>query len=127
MKGTPKINTVDDYLALFRPEVRKTLEEMRNIIKNAAPQAEERIGYQMPAYFQNGVLVYFAGQAKHIGFYPGASGIEAFNDELKGYETSKGTIRIPYDKPLPRKLISDIVKFRLSQNLEKARIKKQKK
>ncbi len=100
---------------------------MRNTVKKAAPKAEEKISYQMPAFFQKGILVYFAAQKNHIGFYPTSSGIEAFKKELSEYGFSKGSVRFPLDKPLPLNLISQIVKFKVMENLEKDELKKKKK
>ena len=111
---------VDEYLADQPEEIREQLEDLRGIIKKAAPQATERISYNMPAYDLNGVLVYFAGYKGHIGFYPTASGIKAFQKEIAKFESSKGAVRLPLDKPLPKTLITRIVKFRLKENSEKA-------
>ena len=115
--------SIDDYIAGFPDETRKTLEGLRSAIRAAAPGAEEKISYQMPSFDLGGNLVYFAAFKSHIGFYPTSSGIEAFRRELSSYEVSKGTVRFPLDKPLPLKLISRIVKFRVAENLEKARLK----
>ena len=118
-----KFKTVDEYMAAQVPATRKTLKELRKIIKQAAPQAEEVISYNMPAFKLHGQLVFYAGYKGHIGFYPVSSGIRAFKDELSGYEQSKGTVRFPLDQPLPLKLITRIVKFRVKENLEKAALK----
>jgi len=118
-KGMPPARTVDEYLKAFSPSVRKKLNALRKTIREAAPQADEVISYQMPAYKYRGMLVYFAAYKNHIGFYPAAKGIEAFQKELSAYERSKGTVRFPIDKPLPYGLISQIVKFRMKQNEEK--------
>ena len=126
MKNTANIKTIDDYLAVCPADIRKILIGLRETIKKAAPKAEEKISYQMPAFFQKGDLVYFAALKNHIGFYPTPSGIEAFKEELSDYVTSKGAVRFPYEKPLPLKLISDIVKFRVIENLEKEDVKKRK-
>jgi uncharacterized protein YdhG (YjbR/CyaY superfamily) len=123
-RGMAPAKTVDEYLKPFPPEVRNKLEQLRQTIKAAAPEAEELISYMMPAYKQNGALVYFGGYKTHIGFYPTARGIEAFKKELSGYEGSKGTVRFPIDKPLPLGLISKIVKFRVKENEEKKKAKK---
>src|SRR5689334_25064455 len=123
MKSSKPVVTVEDYLALHSKPVRDTLEKLRQIIRKAAPHAEEVISYQMPGYKLNGMLVYFAAAKDHYGFYPTPSGIEAFRDKLDAYEVSKGTIKFPMDKPLPVKLITDIVKFRVQENLEKSRMK----
>lgn len=119
-------NSVDEYISQFTPEIRSILETLRKAIKESATGAEEKISYQMPAYALNGILVYFAAYKKHIGFYPTASAIEAFKDELSGYKQSKGTVQFPVDKPLPYDLISRMVKFKVAENLQKMSIKKKK-
>lgn len=112
---------VDDYIATFPNEVQEILNKLRATVKKAAPEAEEVISYQMPAYKYHGILVYFAAHKNHIGFYPTGSGVEIFKGELSDYKTSKGTIQFPYSKKLPLKLIADIVMFRTIENLEKAK------
>ena len=119
--------SIDEYIASFPADTRKILEELRATIKAAAPGAEEKISYQMPAFALKGNLVYFAAFKDHIGFYPTASGVEAFKKELSTYEGSKGTVRFPIDKPLPLKLIRKIVKYRVVENLKKAKVKSSKK
>ena len=120
MKGdTPAYKTIDEYIATCPKEVQPMLQELRKIIKAAVPDAEEKISYQMPAFFQNGVLVYFGAAKNHIGFYPTGIGVEAFKDELSGYVTTKGSIHLPMDKPLPKELIQKIVKFKVMENLKK--------
>jgi uncharacterized protein YdhG (YjbR/CyaY superfamily) len=121
-----KFKTVDEYIAIFPEPAKALLETMRKTIRQAAPQAEELISYNMPAYKLNGILVYYAGYRMHIGFYPTGSGIKAFQKDLAGYEGSKGTVRFPLDKPLPLALISRMVKFRVRENLEKAKLKNKK-
>ncbi|MEQ1606525.1 MAG: DUF1801 domain-containing protein [Pyrinomonadaceae bacterium] len=111
--------TVDKYIEQFPPEIGELLEQMRKTIRVAAPNAEETISYAIPSYRLNGMLVHFAAFSKHIGFYPGAGGIAAFADELAGYKTSKGTVQFPFERPLPLDLVTQIVKFRVEQNLEK--------
>ncbi len=111
--------TTDEYISTFPKSTQKLLNEIRETIKKAAPEAEEHISYQMPAYKLKGMLVYFAGYAKHIGFYPGASGIANFKEKIAGYKNAKGSVQFPLDKPLPVKLITEIVKFRVKENLEK--------
>ena len=105
---------VDDYIVNFPPDIQIILEEVRNTIKSAAPGAEEKISYGMPSYKLKKVLVHFAAQKKHLGFYPTPSGIEQFKNELTGYDTSKGTIRFPWGKAMPYNLIREIVKFRVA-------------
>ena len=122
-RGAAPAKTVDEYLETFSPMVRKTLQQLRQTIKAAAPKADEEISYMMPAYKYLGVLVYFAAYKNHIGFYPTAGGIKAFQKELSAYEGSKGTVRFPIDKPLPFGLISKIVKFRVKENEAKKKTK----
>jgi uncharacterized protein YdhG (YjbR/CyaY superfamily) len=111
--------TIDEYFAGFPEDVKKILKELRAVIKAAAPDAVERIAYQMPTFSLNGNLVHFAAYKNHIGFYPTPSGIENFKQELSAYECSKGAIRFPIDQPLPFNLIRKIVAFRLQENLAK--------
>jgi uncharacterized protein YdhG (YjbR/CyaY superfamily) len=119
--------SIDQYIATFPEETQKTLQELRATIKAAAPDAEENISYQMPAFALKGNLVYFAALKNHIGFYPTPSGITAFKDELAKYEGSKGAVKFPIDKPLPLKLIKKIVKYRVAENLKNAELKAGKK
>jgi uncharacterized protein YdhG (YjbR/CyaY superfamily) len=112
--------SIDEYIATFPKDIQKKLEEIRAVIKIAAPGAVEKISYQMPAFTLNGNLVYFAAFKKHIGFYPVPVGIEKFKDELSVYKTSKGSVQFPLDKPIPFDLIRRIVEFRVAGNLEKA-------
>jgi len=118
----PKIavNDVDTYLSLQPEDFRKALEKLRSIIKEVAPEAEERIVYQMPMFLYHGMLVAFAGAKQHCGFYPCSSHIVSqFSDELKNFSTSKGTIRFTPEQPVPTALIKKIVKIRMKENLEK--------
>ncbi|MBW4891884.1 DUF1801 domain-containing protein [Mucilaginibacter sp. HMF5004] len=110
---------IDEYIAGFPTETQKLLQQVRETIKKAAPQAEEVISYSMPAMKLHGLLVWFAGYANHIGFYPKASGIEKFKKEIAGYKHAKGSVQFPIDKPLPLALITDMVKFRVLENLNK--------
>lgn len=118
------IKTIDEYIAGYPKEVQVLLEKMRAIIKKAAPKAVEKISYGIPTFTLEKNLVHFGGFKNHIGFYPGAAGVEAFKKELSAYTFSKGAIQFPTDKPLPSGLITQIVKFRVLQNLEKAKAKK---
>lgn len=121
---TKKFNSVEEYLAAQTGHKKRILKELRGIIRTSAPDAEEVISYNMPAYKQEGMLVYFMAHTNHIGFYPGRSVVnEVFKDELKGYKTSKGTIQLPLDKTLPKRLIQKIVRFRLKENIEKVMLK----
>jgi uncharacterized protein YdhG (YjbR/CyaY superfamily) len=117
-------STVDEYIALFPPDVQNALQKLRKTIKKAAPGAEEVISYQMPAYKFKGMLVFFAAYKNHIGFYPTPSGIAAFEKELSGYKRAKATVQFPVDQPLPLELITKIVKFRMNENLEKEEMKR---
>ncbi|HSY76093.1 MAG TPA: DUF1801 domain-containing protein [Bacteroidia bacterium] len=116
-----KAKDFNEYKSAYTAEIQKKLEQMRACIKKAAPKAEEVISYGMPAFKLNGILVYFAARSKHIGLYPTASGIENFKKELVGYETSRGTVQFPLDKPLPLGLVTQIVKFRVAENQLKAK------
>ena len=116
-KKTPK--NIDEYIAAFPKNVHIVLEELRRAIRDIAPEAEEVISYQMPAFKQKGILVYFGAFKNHIGFFPTASAVEAFKDELSIYEVSKGTVRFPFDKPIPLDLVKRMVKFRVKTNLDK--------
>jgi len=118
---------VNEYIALFAPETQLLLEQVRSVIKQSAPEAEEVISYGMPAYKLKGILVYFAGYKNHIGFYPTGKGIESFKKEISGYKSGKGSIQFPLDKPLPLDLIADIVRFRVIENKEKAEARLKKK
>jgi len=119
--------SIDEYIATFPEDIQKILEELRATIKAAAPEATEKISYQMPTFYLKGNLVHFAAYKHHIGFYPAPRGIEAFKDELARYEGSKGAIRFPIGEPLPLDLISRIVKFRVADNLKNAEVKANKK
>lgn len=112
--------TVDDYIAEFSGEIRERLKLMRKIIKENAPEAKESIAYGMPAYKLNKKpLVYFGGYQNHIGFYATPSGHTKFNRELSRYKQGKGSVQFPFDKPLPVDLISEMVRFRVAENLGK--------
>ncbi len=119
-----KFKTVDEYISAFPASTKAILKELRKTIKQAAPQAEELISYNIPAFTLHGRLVYYAAYKKHIGLYPISSAIKAFQKELSDYKTSKGAIQFPLDRPIPFGLITKIVKFRVKENLEKAKTKK---
>ena len=119
MKHMPA-TTIDDYIAGFTKDVQVILEELRATIGKAAPEAEETINYQIPTFTVKGNLVHFAAYKSHIGFYPTPSGIAAFKKELSAYEGAKGSVQFPIDKPLPLRLITKIVKFRVKENLGRA-------
>ena len=119
-----KFKTVDEYFSAFPASTRKILQEVRRTIKQAAPQAEEVISYNMPAFKWHGILVYYAAYKKHIGFYPTASGIKTFQNEIAKYENSKGAVQFPIDQPMPVDLITKMVKFRMKENEQKEKAKK---
>lgn len=121
-----KPNNFAEYVANFSAEIQERLESMRNIIKNAALEADEVISYAMPAFKLKGVLVYFAAYKNHIGFYPTGSGISAFKEQLSIYKGAKGSVQFPHDKPFPIQLIEEIVKYRVNENLAKKAIPKKK-
>ena len=117
-KSTPPEN-IDEYIAGFSTDVQRILQEIRRIIRQAAPDAEEAVKYRMPTFVLNGNLVHFAAFDKHIGFYPTPSGIDAFQDELSAYHNAKGSVQFPLDRPVPFKLIRRIVEFRVKETREK--------
>ena len=109
--------TIDEYIARFPAETQKVLAELRALIKAAAPNATETISYAIPTFDLNGRhLVHFAGYARHIGFYPIPSGMEAFKEELKPYKQGRGSAQFPLGQPLPTDLIRRIVEFRVREN-----------
>jgi uncharacterized protein YdhG (YjbR/CyaY superfamily) len=111
--------TTDEYISLCPKDVQPTLRKIRAVIKESAPGAVERISYQMPGFYLNGMLVWFAAHRTYIGFYPTGSGIEAFKDELSAYKGAKGSVQFPLDERMPYDLIRRIVKFRVAENLKK--------
>jgi uncharacterized protein YdhG (YjbR/CyaY superfamily) len=113
------MNDIDDYISSFPSEIQDRLELIRSTIKAAAPEAEEVISYKMPAYKLNGVLVYFAGYQKHIGFYPGANGIRQFQHNISAFKNAKGSVQFPHTSPLPLDLVTEMVRFRREENLLK--------
>jgi uncharacterized protein YdhG (YjbR/CyaY superfamily) len=116
--------TIDEYIAQFPEDVQQTLNQVREVIGQAAPQATERISYGMPCFYLNGNLVYFAAGKNYIGFYPTGEGVEAFKDQFEGYKWSKGAVQFPMNKPIPYDLITRITKFRVEQNLSKTASRK---
>lgn len=115
MKKDPPA-TIDEYIAQCPENVQQIMRQIRSVIKETAPQAEERISYQMPAFYWKGYLVYFAPRKDYIGFYPTGSGIEAFKDEISGYKSSKGAVQFPFNQPMPFDLIRKMVKFKMAEN-----------
>jgi uncharacterized protein YdhG (YjbR/CyaY superfamily) len=114
-----EFKSVDEYIAAQPETVQSLLQRIRSAIALAAPEATEKISYQMPTFYLNGNLVHFAAFKNHIGFYPTASGVKAFEQELSGYKYAKGSIQFPTDGPLPLTLIRKIVKFRVEENVKK--------
>jgi uncharacterized protein YdhG (YjbR/CyaY superfamily) len=127
MKTTKVPANIQEYIANFPVQIQQKLEELRAAIKKAAPGAEEKISYHMPAFVLNGILVYFAAYSNHIGFYPTSTGVKAFQDELVGFKSSKGAIQFPINKPLPLDLITRIVIYRSNENVIRAELKARKK
>jgi len=125
--GETGTRNIDEYIRRFPPGVRKTLRQLREAIRSAAPEAEETILYQIPTFVLKGNLVHFAATKKHIGFYPTPGGIRAFRKDLSQYRCSKGAVQFPIDEPLPYPLIKKIVKFRVMENMERDREKSGKK
>jgi uncharacterized protein YdhG (YjbR/CyaY superfamily) len=119
-----QFNDIDEYIATFPKDVQGKLEGLRSAINEAAPEAEEVISYGMPAFKMNRVLVYFAAYKNHIGFYPTASGISAFKDELSRYKQSKGAVQFPIEETVPLDLVGRIVKFRVEEDVAKAKKKR---
>lgn len=122
-----KFNSIDEYISQFPLELQEKLQALRKVIKESAPDAKEKISYQMPTFALHKNLVHFAAYKNHIGFYPTSSGIEAFKQEISNYKSSKGAVQFPINQPLPFELISKIVKFRVNEELKKATEAKAKK
>lgn len=120
-------HSIDEYIAIFPAEVQEKLKKLREVIKASAPNATEKISYQMPTFFLKGNLVHFAAHKNHIGFYPAPSGIEKFKLELSVYKGAKGSVQFPFDKPIPYDLVSKIVEFRVKENLAMSTSKTKKK
>ncbi|MBX2960884.1 MAG: DUF1801 domain-containing protein [Cyclobacteriaceae bacterium] len=121
---TKDFKDIDSYILIFPKDVQVLLQQLRETIRKAAPQAEEVISYQMPTFKLNGNLVHFAAYKNHIGFYPAPSGLNAFEKEIAKYKHSKGAVQFPVNKPLPHGLITKIVKYRVKKNLEQVKVKK---
>lgn len=115
-----KPNTIDEYIAQFPTGVQNILKEIRALVRECAPDAEERISYGMPAFFLNGGLVWFAAYKTFIGFYPTTSGMDAFREEIEAYRGTKSALHFPLDRDMPYDLIRKIVKARMAENLKKA-------
>ncbi|HSU54912.1 MAG TPA: DUF1801 domain-containing protein [Candidatus Dormibacteraeota bacterium] len=126
MKTSPARN-IDEYIAGFPRDVQETLQRIRAIIRDVAPDAEEAIKYQVPTFVLHGNLVHFAGFQKHIGFYPTPSAMEAFGPKLAAYERAKGSVQFPLNKPVPFDLIRKMVEFRVKESRDKMDARKRKK
>ena len=120
------IQTIEQYIAGFSPDIQSLLEELRSVIREEAPEAEETISYQLPTFKLHGNLIHFGAFKNHIGLYPTPSGMEQFREALSAYENAKGSVKFPLNQPLPWDLIREIVRFRVNENLEKARSKARK-
>lgn len=116
-----KPTTIEEYIAGFNAETQKILQQLREDLQQMVPEAKEKISYAIPTFTLNGNLIHFAGYKNHIGLYPGSKAIEIMTEDLKGYETSKGTVQFPINKPLPMHLIKKIVDFCVAQNLAKSK------
>ncbi len=115
-----RFSSIDEYIASFPQDIQKIMNLLRETIKGAAPDAEEKISYNMPTFILNGkYLVYFAGWKRHIAFYGAPKGNPEFKEDLSTYESGQGTLQFPYEKPMPLDLITKIVKFRAAENREK--------
>ena len=115
---------IDEYIAGFPEDIQVKLEKLRATIHQAAPQAKEKISYQMPTFVLEGNLVHFAAYKNHIGFYPTPSGIEQFKDQLSAYKGAKGSVQFPLDEPIPYELVGEITAFRVQENQTKAAVKR---
>jgi uncharacterized protein YdhG (YjbR/CyaY superfamily) len=123
----PKPNSIQEYFSWFPPEIQAKLQQMREILQQALPEAVEVISYHMPAFKTTEMLVYYAATKSHLGFYPTSSGVINFKEELAGYVTSKGAIQFPYGEDLPEQLIIAIAQFRAQEAVARATAKKKKK
>jgi uncharacterized protein YdhG (YjbR/CyaY superfamily) len=114
---------IDEYIADFPPEIQSILQKIRSTISKAAPEAQEKISYQMPTFTLSGNLVHFAAFKKHIGLFPPVKGDEKLQADIAPYKGPKGNLQFPLDKPIPYALISRIVKCRVKEQLERAESK----
>jgi uncharacterized protein YdhG (YjbR/CyaY superfamily) len=118
-RSSADVTTIDQYIAGFPANVQAILSQLRSAIKRAAPEAVEKISYAIPTFYLNGNLVHFAAFDRHIGFYPGPTGIARFQKQLTKYKSAKGSVQFPLDEPLPLDLITEIVEFRVGENSRK--------
>ena len=122
-----QFTNIDEYIALFPEEIKEILTNIRKLIKENAPEASEKISYQMPTFFLNGNLIHFAAFKNHIGLYPTPTGIDAFKEELSKYKGAKGSVQFPLNQPIPYDLIKRIVRYRVAESTTKAEAKLKKK
>lgn len=127
MEKNPPFKSIDEYIAQYPDNIQQILQKIRSVIKEAAPEASEKISYQMPTFYMNGNLVHFAVHTHHVGFYPAPSGIEHFKDDLIDYEYSKGAVKFPLDQLIPYDLIRRITLFRVEENANLAKTKSKQK
>ena len=118
-KARRRYQSIDEYIQSFPEHAQAKLKQLRSLIREIAPEAQEKISYQMPAFYLDGNLVYFAAFSRHIGFYPTSSGIANFRSELSKYKSSKGAVQFPIEEPLPVELIKRIVRFRVQESSKK--------
>ena len=111
-----EFKNIDEYIITCPVELQDKLKELRDLIKKNAPNATEKISWNMPTFYQNGNLIHFFLYKRHIGLYPGAKAVEYYKEKLAGYKTSKGAIQLPLDKPLPKALIGEIVRHNVNKN-----------
>lgn len=123
MEEKKTFQSIDEYIMAFHTDVQEILINLRKVIQESAPDAQEKISYQMPTFTLHGNLVHFAAMKNHIGFYPAPSAIEAFKNELSAYKWSKGAVQFPLNKPIPYELIRKIVKFRVEENIQIFKLK----
>src|SRR5438552_12124123 len=121
-RSTPK--NIDEYIVAFSPDVQSILKKIRLTIRQAAPKAQEKISYKMPAFALDGDLIYFAAFKKHIGVYPPVRGDQRLRKELSQYRGEKGNLKFPLDEPIPYELLSKVVKFRVKEQQEKLQSKR---
>jgi len=120
-KPKKAVVTIDEYISTFPKEIQIVLEELRQVIRESAPEAEEAIRYQMPTFRINGNLVHFAAHKNHIGFYPTPSAIERFKGKLSAFVTSKGAVHFPLSELIPFDLVKEMVEFRVNENMSKTK------
>ncbi len=127
MEKGPEITTIDAYIAQYEPEAQARMQAIRQTVHEIAPEAQERMSWQMPTFWLQGNLIHFAMNKAHIGLYPGSEAVARFQDKLGDYRTTKGGIQLPMNRPLPLDLIREITLFCLAENLAEAERKAAKK